>query len=644
LKQYPTILADAHMEIDGLFNSLHPPSVWLKFASLTDWDEMRSRTGPSGELEASVDDLKFRAFLDRRGFTSALSIPVKSADRIAYLLKFFAIEPNHFSDTEIRAYLNALSDVLSLAFQREAMARTVIRQEKRMKFRQTLAHVSDWDMSVRDSQISWSPEFFGLSKRLASLSLKGFINLVHPDDQDSFLREINVSINGYIPTSFEFRLLVAEQSIIWLQMRGARVIDKSMASDDFIATLIDVTHAKDTEIKLLRAKEAADHASEEKSRFLSSMSHELRTPLNSILGFGQLLEIDTDLSDSHRENLAEIIEAGRHLLNLINEVLDLSVVESGVMNIVLQNTAAAEIIEEAVAMVMPTARRNSISVSVAPIPDLYLLVDRTKFKQALINLLSNAIKYNKRQGSVDVSAHLTQNGTLRISVADTGIGIDPDKSSELFKPFNRLGQENSSREGTGIGLNLAQKIVSMMAGTLGYYANQTEGTTFYMDFSATAPNTRLPRPAWQRKTIRSDNRTAAEPPSVLHPDRILLISENAATDDLLRGMLALSRRVEIRSTDFNNDLASLTAQRQPNIVIIDTTGEKDRLLDDAFFARLAEQTPGARLVGLVNPKHLTRMHNLLCTYCDYVCLSPLDPSTVYTVIQSLSVHATTRGL
>ncbi|MGZ5817648.1 MAG: histidine kinase dimerization/phospho-acceptor domain-containing protein, partial [Burkholderiaceae bacterium] len=206
--------------------------------------------------------------------------------------------------------------------------------------------------------------------------------------------------------------------------------------------------------KLTQAKANAEKANQAKSSFLSSMSHELRTPLNAILGFGQILASETLPSTpvQKKEFVGHILKAGRHLLTLINEVLDLAKVESGAMVLSLEPVGMEDILQECQTMLDPIATQRNISLVFPAKGDLHVIADRTRLKQVLLNLLSNAIKYNREAGAAVVSCEVIGTEHIRIAVQDTGAGLRQQQLDSLFQPFNRLGQESGSEEGTGIGL------------------------------------------------------------------------------------------------------------------------------------------------------------------------------------------------
>jgi PAS domain S-box-containing protein len=246
-----------------------------------------------------------------------------------------------------------------------------------------------------------------------------------------------------------------------------------------LGTYYDITERKQFESNLIAAKEEAERANLAKSVFLSSMSHELRTPMNAILGFAQLIELDKNLTDELNENVKEILQAGKHLMLLINEVLDLSKIESEKIDLLLEPVKVKSVIKECLNLTSPLAAKHDIQLDYNSLSDPVVHVDRMRFKQALLNLLSNAVKYNRNGGSVKLS-HAKEENQLCIKITDTGKGIPTEKLEDLFKPFNRLGEENGIIEGTGIGLSISQRIIKLMGGSIGVESEYGKGSTFWI--------------------------------------------------------------------------------------------------------------------------------------------------------------------
>ncbi|MHB1359665.1 MAG: ATP-binding protein [Rhodocyclaceae bacterium] len=240
---------------------------------------------------------------------------------------------------------------------------------------------------------------------------------------------------------------------------------------------------QDKNIELEGARVVAEKANLAKSDFLSSMSHELRTPLNAILGFAQLLEVGSPpLTAAQMVRLSQITKAGWYLLELINEILDLAVIESGRLSLSREPVSLSDVIQECRAMIESQARQRGIQTNFIPFdPAWFAHADRTRVKQVLINLLSNAIKYNREHGTVEVECTASTPDRIRISVKDSGAGLPPEKLEQLFQPFNRLGQESGSEEGTGIGLVVTKQLVELMGGTIGVASSVGVGSEFWIE-------------------------------------------------------------------------------------------------------------------------------------------------------------------
>ncbi len=237
---------------------------------------------------------------------------------------------------------------------------------------------------------------------------------------------------------------------------------------------------------LIAAKIAPEKANQAKSEFLSRMSHELRTPMNAILGFGQLLKMDPheSLSKEDQKSVDFILEAGKHLMNLIDEVLDLSRIESGKLELAIERVQVDQITEEVLNMILPLAEKQGIRINnhISKIPGLQVLADRLRFKQVMFNLLSNAIKYNRAQGTITLEAEHTARGTVRLHIADTGLGIAREKQKDLFEPFNRLDAQSSEIQGTGIGLAITKRLMALMNGSIEVESTLGKGSRFSVEF------------------------------------------------------------------------------------------------------------------------------------------------------------------
>lgn len=320
---------------------------------------------------------------------------------------------------------------------------------------------------------------------------------------------------------------------------------------------------KNTELEV--AKNAADKANQAKSDFLSSMSHELRSPLNAILGFAQLLEMsDPAPTPAQKASVGQILKAGWYLLELINEILDLALIESGRLSLTLEPTSLHELMQDCEAMIEPQAQQKGIHVNFAEVDDSrFVMADRTRLKQVVVNLLSNAIKYNRAGGSAEISYEVRANGRLRISVRDTGLGLSDQKIALLFQTFNRLGQETGSEEGTGIGLVVSRRLVELMGGQIGVTSTVGVGSVFWFELNSALP----PRPEIDKQT--PDTTHGRGTPADVGVRTLLYVEDNQANMELVAQLVA--RRADLRlmgAVDAMRGIAMARAH-QPDVILMD---------------------------------------------------------------------------
>ena len=248
----------------------------------------------------------------------------------------------------------------------------------------------------------------------------------------------------------------------------------------FTGIIRDVSERKEAELNIIKAKEEAEHANNVKSEFLSSMSHELRTPLNAILGFSQLLKMNKN-DDLTNSNIQEIINAGEHLLQLITQILDLSKIESGNIELSIGIYDVNTLINNCVSIIKPIADSKFIHVdNKVNLIDTNINVDEMRFKQIILNLLSNAVKYNSNKGKIILSSSQAENNMLRLSILDTGKGLSQEQQKDIFIPFERLGAEHSDIEGTGLGLTISKNLIERMGGSIGVESEVGKGSCFWI--------------------------------------------------------------------------------------------------------------------------------------------------------------------
>lgn len=328
-----------------------------------------------------------------------------------------------------------------------------------------------------------------------------------------------------------------------------------------IVSFVDLTERKQAELEMRLAKEAAERASLAKSEFLSRMSHELRTPMNAILGFGQLLESEP-LTAQQLDYINEITGAGRHLLELINELLDLARIEVGKLRVNIERINLAHLLAEAVRLVSPLAAQRSIRLIEHYPQDesLGVMADRIRFKQVLVNLLSNAVKYNHRDGEVSVGVGRADDGRIRVSVSDTGRGIPAEKHAAVFKPFERHGAERGAEEGAGIGLSISWKLAELMGGKLDFISAEGKGSIFWIDLPAAPVDE--PGPAGGAGPSAAAATTARS-------SMVLYIEDNPSNARLMERIFERFAGKHLMTA--TTGLAGLAAARehQPDLILLD---------------------------------------------------------------------------
>lgn len=313
--------------------------------------------------------------------------------------------------------------------------------------------------------------------------LRGVLEVTLPLDGiiQAAKQDLQTTTYFYVITSV--LLLLGIVILVVKQWRYSSLLEQDVQTRT-AELLREIELRKRFEERLISAKEEAVNASKAKSEFLSHMSHELRTPLNAVIGFSQLLS-EEELSDDQQESVQLILSSGRHLLELINDLLDLSRIEAGRLEVHQERVEVQKLLGECKSLLEPIARAKGVSLQISRDCDVYAMVwgDTMRVKQVLINLISNAIKYNRENGSVNVYCEATEHQRLRISVMDTGIGISEELQHHLFQPFERLGVERTHLEGTGIGLALSKRLVEMMDGSIGVESKQGEGSTFWLELA-----------------------------------------------------------------------------------------------------------------------------------------------------------------
>ena len=392
----------------------------------------------------------------------------------------------------------------------------------------------------------------------AELIGRRYMDLVHPEDRAETERVASdILANGKV-VDFVNRYVRKDGSVVNVLWSASWSACEKM----LFCVAHDITERTRIEAALREAKNEADRANHAKSDFLSRMSHELRTPLNAILGFGQLLERQNP-TVQQRARVEHITSAGRHLLNLINEVLDISRIEAGHLQLSVEPVAVADVLDETLALMRPLAEARQMKISVDSLlnKDLHVAADRQRLKQVLLNLLTNAVKYTAVGGGVAVVLDQSQSTNTRLVVTDTGAGISPEKLARLFTPFDRLGAEQSGVEGTGLGLALCRRLMHAMGGDIGVHSVVGKGSAFWIQLpTAGSPLKTLPK-------NRPSRLSEAGPGT--GGGKILYIEDNLSNLTLVEQMLAEQPDIELLSAMQGGLGLDLARQHLPDLILLD---------------------------------------------------------------------------
>jgi PAS domain S-box-containing protein len=354
---------------------------------------------------------------------------------------------------------------------------------------QRLAHIGSFERTFEPEALYWTRELYhihGLDPDGPPVTFDLFLQHIHPSDRARVQRVLDKATrNRQQAYSLEYRAVRPDGEERNVMASGEFTYDIDGAPLTLIGSIQDITAQKRIQAALERAKLDAEAANRAKTEFLSSMSHELRTPMNAVLGYAELLlqNKKEPISPRQQRQINQILKSGQHLLNLINDILDLSRIESGRVELAIKDLALDKIVGECLSLVEAIAGRNRISIQNLTRQKSPLVVhcDDVRLKQALVNLLSNAIKFNRTGGKVIVDQEERRDGMVRISIQDTGDGIAPSRHRELFEPFSRLDATQRGIEGTGIGLAISKQLIERMGGRIGFASEVGVGSTFWID-------------------------------------------------------------------------------------------------------------------------------------------------------------------
>ncbi len=469
----------------------------------------------------------------------------------------------------------------------------------------------------------------------AELTTLNLADCTHPDDRAQDQALTAQLVRGEIPMFRHHKRYVARDGrVVWVQATVSLLRDANAEPRSIVGVVEDVTeHLRLEEAE--RAREAAEASNRAKSDFLSRMSHELRTPLNAMLGFAQLLELDTrqPLAETQRPWVGQIQQAGWHLLEMINDVLDLSRIESGNLRLQVATLELLDLIDASIAMVAGDAGQRGIVITQEFSPGAATVVgDSTRVKQILTNVLSNAVKYNIEGGLVHVSSRLVGSEAIEVVVTDTGLGMTAAQLGDLFQPFNRLGRERSATEGTGIGLVISQRLAELMGGSLRAHSVVGEGSAFVLTLPCSA----------DPDTVRSDLDALLPEAADYHRRVVHYVEDNETNVEVMRGILAQRPQVEMHvSVNGLDGLAAIRAQH-PDLVLLDM-----HLPDISGMALLMQlrrdpATAGLPVVVVSADALAEQIDAAFAAGCSHYLTKPVNVAELLAVVDALLEQVDTR--
>ena len=451
------------------------------------------------------------------------------------------------------------------------------KNELSLRNAQQIAKIGDWEWDLSTQQQRWSDNYYnilGLSVNEVEPSFEYFRSIVLPEDVAALDKNVQIVYRDIKPINFEVRIVLPDGSIKWLQLYVVPVNDNGKLVK-LKGVIIDNTELKLAEVEIQKAKAEAEHANIAKSEFLSRMSHELRTPLNSILGFAQLLDMD-EQNLVHKKDVNQILKSGKHLLNLVNEVLDMAKIEAGRLTVSPEPVEVFSVITETIDVVRSLAEKNEITLELGTSvnKNLFIEADHQRLKQVLLNLITNAVKYNRRDGSVKVDYLIKElaggavgeegklKRVIRISVRDTGKGIAKEYLARLFNPFERIGAERTETEGTGLGLAISKKLVEAMKGKIGVQSEVGKGSTFWIEL----PHAESQKHRYERES--ESKNTGIKLPKC--GGTILYIEDNLSNIQLVEQILETHRpSINLITNIYGNNAVQCSIDYNPDIILLD---------------------------------------------------------------------------
>jgi len=534
-------------------------------------------------------DEMLRESLHAQGIQSLIAIPMMDGDACLGFVGIDSVRSLHTYSEHEQTLLTVFGKMIVNARKREEAER--VRMESERRFR---------EMAEQSRTVIWEVDMDGLYTYVSPVSAvvfgytpeelvgKAHFYDIHPEDmREQFKTEGMELLSNSVPlTNFENPILKKDGHVIWVSTNGVPIFDKNGVAIGYRGADSDISDRKEAELKIIEmnqnlermveertkqlvlAREEAEKANMAKSEFLSRMSHELRTPMNSILGFAQLLEL-SELTPTQKRGVNHILKSGHHLLDLINEVLDISRIEAGTISLSLEPVDVDSVIREMLDVVTPSAQERSIVLEYdeASLRNLHVRSDRQRLKQVLLNLINNAIKYNTEGGVVrlDVAVLDPQpdgEQPVRISVADTGVGISESDLPKIFVPFERIGAERTNTEGTGLGLSVVKKLMDVMGGEIHVRSQLGKGSEFTIE---------LPRCMSQMDLARSGGEMDLDSQGgESRPGVVLYVEDNSSNVELVEQILKNSRPdIHLLTTKYGTQATFLAKSHHPDLILLD---------------------------------------------------------------------------
>lgn len=435
--------------------------------------------------EASAE----KEILEMQDIQSVLVLPVFIEGDLIGFVGIDEVEGTREWHSDDFDTLHMFSTLMGMVLKRRKMEKSLLESEQHLKRVLEGGNEGTWDRNLQEDHLVFNKRYadiIGYDEDEIGRTYEWTMRRIHPDDYDSTATAIDKVLNGVSETAeSEYRIRGNDEKYRWVSNKG-KVVEYSEDGKPlhFAGILVDISERKEAEAALLAAKRTAEEASRTKSEFLSNMSHELRTPLNSIIGFSDVLAEETfgPVNEKQKKYVSNISKSGRHLLSLINDILDLSKIEAGKMTLNPEKFEIGESLDEVKSTISPLARKKDIKLTIKLVPDeIVINADKGKFKQIVYNLLGNAIKFTGNEGSVAMSASL-QEEYVHIEVKDTGIGISKTDQNKLFKIFTQVDSSNCRvYEGTGLGLVLVKNLVEQHNGKIWVKSEVGSGSSFIFE-------------------------------------------------------------------------------------------------------------------------------------------------------------------